>query len=325
MTTFEVRPATEADVDAGRVEFPGIAVDHWAEGSNRRCFVAATPGGDVLGSCRAVDNAAHPGSRVMALAVSKRLDGVDADAVRDALLRAQVEASTLPLRMKVYEHQAGDQALARRFGGVAIQATPPWRFAVDGAMRAWAAEHRAAVDPIGDADRPDVRELEVDHYIAQHAAWSPAAPRELMLDYFAEDHEPGSPTAWDPERSVLLRREGHVIAAALLWPGSNGAPGDGREVSLLSRPYEGPHARADKEACLAAVIDSAADGEVLLVDCHVTEALERDMMMTVPGRTHAATDTWMAIVSIPVPGAPRPVAVEADLVPDGAAWIRDLR
>lgn len=325
MTTFEVRPATEADVDAGRVEFPGIAVDHWAEGSNRRCFVAATPGGDVLGSCRAVDNAAHPGSRVMALAVRAEIDTADADDVRDALLRAQVEASTLPLRMKVYEYQSGDRALARRFGGVAIQATPPWRFAVDDVMRAWAAEHRAAVEPIGDADRPDVRELEVDHYIAQHASWSPAAPRAVMLDYFAEDHEPGSPTAWDRKRSVLLRREGRVVAAALLWPGSNGAPGDGREVELLSRPYEGTRARADKEACLAAVIDGSVDGEVLLVDCHVTEALERDMMSAVPGRTRAATDTWMAIVSIPVPGAPRPVAVDSSLLPDEAAWIRDLR
>ena len=325
MTTFEVRPATEADVDAGRVEFPGIVVDHWAEGSNRRCFVAATPGGDVLGSCRAVDNTAHPGSRVMALAVRAELDTADADDVRDALLRAQVEASTLPLRMKVYEYQAGDRALARRFGGVAIQATPPWRFAVDDVMRAWAADHRAAVEPIGDAHRPDVRELEVDHYLAQHASWNPAAPRAVMLDYFAEDHEPGSPTAWDPKRSVLLRREGRVVAAALLWPGTNGAPGDGREVELLSRRYEGPHARADKEACLAAIIDSAADSEVLLVNCHVTEALERDMMMAVPGRTRAATDTWMAIVSIPAPGEPRPVAVDADLLPDEADWIRDLR
>lgn len=323
MTTFEVRPATQADVDAASTEFSDRAVDHWAEGGNRRCFVAAGSDGAVLGFCCAVDNAAHPGSRAMALAVGGDLEAPDA--VRDALLRAQVEASTLPLRMKIYEHQTIDRAQARWFGGVAIQTTPPWRFAVDHAMRAWAAAHHGPVEPIGEADRQAVRELEVDHYIAQHASWSPTAPRSVMLDYFAEDHEPGNPSTWDPQRSVLLRRGGQVVAAALLWPGSNGAPTDGREVGLLSRPYEGPNARTDKQACLAAPVDGAPDGEVLLVDCHLTEGLERDMMLAVPGRTHAPTDTWMAIVAIPVPGAPRPVPVDGDLLPAEASWIRELR
>lgn len=73
------------------------------------------------------------------------------------------------------------------------------------------------------------------------------------------------------------------------------------------------------EACLAGVVDRCGDDDVLLVDSHVTEAVETAMMLDVPGRFPG--DGWTAIVALPVPGGLRPAAMPPGLLPDRARWI----
>lgn len=349
-----VRPTTAADVarvggaagvgrregaDGGTSLFPDLLEDRWRAGGNRRSFVAVVPDGAgerVVGHCRAVDNTVHPDSRVMLLEVAPDARGQGVD---DALLRAQVDASSVPPHMKIYEHQVADQQLAARFGGIAVQVTPPWRYVVGPEMRAWAAQHRpagaASIGPPRPADSEELLALEVDHYIDQHASWTPTAPREVMLAELGEDHDPQAPGTWDRARSRVLRRDGRIAAAVLVWPADDaadaadaedlgGGESEAPEVSLLSRPYVGPTSHADKEACLAALIEASADGDQLLIDSHLTMREEWAMLRDVPGLAPSDGTAWMAITAIPVPGGPEPVPVPRELVPAETPWVHTL-
>ncbi|WP_152353915.1 hypothetical protein [Brachybacterium subflavum] len=339
-----------AGADGGTSSFPDLIEDRWRPGGNRRSFVAVVPdsaGERIVGHCRAVDNTVHPNSRVMLLEVAPDVQGQGVD---DALLHAQVEASSVPPRMKIYEHQVSDQQLAARFGGIAVQVTPPWRYVVGPEMRAWATQHApdrtVSISPPRPADSADLLALEVDHYIDQHVSWSPTAPREVMLAELGEDHDPQTPGTWDRGRSRVLQRDGRIAAAVLVWPaddasdadagnqdGSEGEGGDASgaasasgapEISLLSRPYAGPTSRADKEACLAALIEASADGDQLLIDSHLTMREEWAMMREVPGLVPSDGTGWMTITAIPVPGGPAPVPVPHGLVPAETPWVHTL-
>ena len=163
-------------------------------------------------------------------------------------------------------------------------------------------------------------DLYVEHYTAQHARWSPAAaPAELRAEN-APDFVAGGEGSFDPDRSVVLERDGVIVGQALAWPPE---PDGGIEITLQSTPHEGRTARVDMEACLAAVIDRSADGDVLLIDSHVTEELESAMMRDVPGPAPHPEDTWTAIVGIPVPGGPAPIPLSAALIPAAAAKLAD--
>lgn len=106
-----------------------------------------------------------------------------------------------------------------------------------------------------------------------------------------------------------------IAAQALAWPAE---PDGGVEIGLESRPHERSTAREDREACLAAVIERSADGDVLLIDSHVTEELETAMMRDVPDPAPHPQDTWTAIVGIPVPCGPAPHPLRAELIPADA-------
>lgn len=316
--TVTIRPATGEDVAATRTTFPDLQKDHWAEGKNRRSFVAEDDHGRVVGFCRAIDNNVHPDSRVMLLEV---LPELREQGIEDQLLRSQLEVSTVPPHMKIHADQKAEQRLAARFGGIAIQVTPPWRYVVVPELRDWAAEHAGGAEPTRETDGRALQELEVDHYIAQHESWSPTVPREQLLEELAEDHDPSSPTTWNRERSRVLRRGDEIVAAALVWGGSNGAGVDAPEVSLLSRPYLGPSSRRDKEACLAAVVAASADGDELLLDSHLSLPEETAMMQAVPGLEGTPETDWMAIIALPVPDGPAPIAFPRERVPAEASWV----
>lgn len=260
--------------------------------------------------------------------------------VEDALLRAQIEVSTVPLRMKVHSSDADARALAARHQAVAIQACPPWRYTVGPELRRWAAAHRRADDsdlgagrsrtaalgvprPVHPDDIEELRDLEVAHYTAQHARWSPAAAPEVLRTELGTAYDgPAGTLGLDAERSVVLRRGTRLVAAGVVWPSEDHVTGPGSEVSLLSDPAEGPTARADKETCLAAILDSCRDGDVLCLDSHLTERTEVAMMCDVPGPDLTPGDGWMVILDVPVGRERRPWTLPAALVPDEAAWIR---
>src|SRR5699024_4892005 len=226
--------------------------------------------------------------------------------------------------------------LCARHGGVLVQLMPPWRYVVSPTLRDWALEHRrthdnltavdleAAIASLGTDARP-VREqmldLYVEHYTAQHARWSPAAPTAQLRAENAPDFAPGGEGSFDSGRTTLLLREGRLVAQALAWPPE---PDGGTEITVQSRPHEGPTAREDMQACLAAVIGTGTDGDALLIDSHVTEELESSMMRDLPGPPPHPEDTWTAIVAIPVPGGPAPVPLPASMIPSDAAALADL-
>lgn len=315
MSSLSTRPATTAD--AADPAFEDLLPDRWREGENRRSVVALDGAGRLLGHCRGIDNVFHPDSRTLALEVRR---GEPWAAVADALLKAQIAVSTLPLRLKPTAPETALLDLCARHGGVLIQLMPPWRYVVDAELRDWAAAHRTTADglradSVDDARREEMLDLYVEHYTAQHARWSPAAaPVELRAEN-APDFAPGGEGSFDPGRSTVLRRDGALVAQALVWPPE---PDGGVEVGLSSRPHEGVTAREDMEACLAAVIDRSADGEVLLIDSHVTESLESAMMRDVPGPPPHPAETWTAIVGIPVPGGPPQVSLPAAQIPADA-------
>lgn len=327
MTAPRVRPATPADVDATHETFPDLLPDRWREGGNRRSLVAVDDADRVMGHCRGIDNSLHPGSRVLML---ETLPGSPSE-VADALVTAQIAVSDANLHLKIIGTQAERLALAERMGAVAIQAMPPWRYVVGPALRSWARQHLQGAEPITNADREDVLTLEAQHYVAQHAGWSPTADVETMRAELTGDHDPTSPSAWDADRSRLLRRDGRIVAAALLWPEADDSawvadPADvagGREVTLLTDPLDGPDSVADRAACLAALIDACADGEHLLIDSHLSLAHEQALRASLPPVPGGPED-WTVIAVIPVPGAPVPPPLPASLVPDEAAWIRAL-
>ena len=320
MPTLTTRPATPAD--SADPAFEDLLPDRWREGDNCRSVVATDSAGRLLGHCRGIDNSFHPDSRSLVLEV---LDGEPWDEVADVLLEAQIAVSTLPLRLKPAAHEPELLDLCARHGGVLVQLMPPWRYMVDDSMRAWAAEHRTTSDGLHagrvvDARREEMLDLYVEHYTAQHARWSPAAaPTELRAEN-APDFVPGGEGSFDPDRSVVLERDGVIVAQALAWPPE---PDGGIEITLQSTPHEGRTAREDMEACLAAVIDRSADGDVLLIDSHATEELESAMMRDVPGPAPHPQDTWTAIVGIPVPGGPAPIPLSAELIPAAAAKLAD--
>lgn len=333
VTVETTLPATAAD--AADPAFVDLLPDRWREGDNRRSVVAADGEGRVLGHCRGIDNVFHPSSRTLVLEV--RPDAPWAE-VADALLTAQTAVSSLPLHVKPTAHEPELAALCARHGGVLVQLMPPWRYVVDPALRDWAAEHRrtreglvadglaAAIDSLGTEDRA-VREqmldLYVEHYTAQHARWSPAAAPEQLRAENAPDFSSDGEGSFDPGRTTLLLREGRLAAQALAWPPE---PDGGTEITVQSRPHEGPTSREDMEACLAAVVDRSADGDALLIDSHVTEELESAMMRDVPGPPRHPADCWSAIVAIPVLGGPAPLALPDERIPaDASDLVRMVR
>ncbi|MGP4978252.1 hypothetical protein [Brachybacterium tyrofermentans] len=315
MPTLTVRPTTTAD--AADPVFGNLLPDRWREGDTCRSVVATDSSGGLLGHCRGIDNSFHPDSRSLVLEV---LEGEPWTEVADVLLEAQIAVSTLPLRLKPAAHEPELLDLCARHGGVLVQLMPPWRYVVGDAMRTWAAEHRTTNDGlraghVDDARREEMLDLYVEHYTAQHARWSPAArPTELRAEN-APDFAPGGAGSFDPTRSVVLMREKQIVAQALAWPPE---PDGGLEISLESTPHGGCAAREDMEACLAAVIDRSADGDVLLIDSHVTEELESSMMRDVPGPPPHPADTWTAIVGIPVPSGPAPTPLTDAQIPADA-------
>ena len=311
------RPATTADAVSSALS--DMLPDRWREGNNRRSLVAVDAAGCVLGHCRGIDNDFHPDSRTLVMEVldEEARGGISWADVADALLAAQVEVSTVPLRLKPEATEPELIDLCARHGGVLVQLMPPWRYAVDDALRGWAKEHRdptvdALVETAGEGRSEEMLDVYVEYYTAQHARWSPAADAQQLRAENAPDFVPGAEGSFDPARSVVLLRSGRIAAQALVWPPE---PDGAAEVSLQSRPYEGPTARRDMEACLAAVVGHSADGDVLLIDSHVTEELESAMMREVPGPPPSTDDAWTAIVAIPVTGGPTPIPLPDDRVP----------
>ncbi|MCT2176953.1 hypothetical protein M3F63_04615 [Brachybacterium muris] len=315
------RPATAADTDSAGLT--DLLPDCWREGNNRRSLVAVDQVGRVLGHCRGIDNDFHPDSRTFVWEILEEEhlgDGSWAE-VADALLEAQVEVSTLSLRLKPSVEETELIELCARHSGVLVQLMPPWRYVVDGPLRAWTAEHRSTSDGLvaetaGEARGEEMLDVYVEHYTAQHARWSPAADGPQLRTENAPDFVPGAAGSFDPARSTVLVRTGRIVAQALVWPPEEDG---GVEVTVQSRPHEGSTARQDMEACLAAVVERSGDGNVLLIDSHVTEELESAMMRGVPGPPPHPGDTWTAIVGIPVAGGPGPLPLPRDLVPADVA------
>jgi len=312
----QVRPATEADVDSAREAMPDLLVDRWRPGGNRRSLVAMW-NGRVVGHARGIDNEFHPRSRVLVIEV---LPDYRRRGIGTALLAAQRAVSDKPLELKIYASMTGARGLARHFGAVAIQATPPWRYAITPALRAWAAGHLGSAGSVDPADNPRLLDLEIRHYLDQHASWAPADPAALRAEFAANYHQ-GSPSAYDPDLSTVLRRDGRIVAAALVWPYDSRS--GGHEVSLICQQHGSGIGRSDMEQCLAEVITRASDDAVLLIDSHVTQAVETAMLRDLPGPWPDDGDGWMSIVAIPVPGGPAPIAMPAGLLPPEARWIED--
>ena len=326
MSALTTRPATAADT--ADPAFDDLLPDRWREGDNRRSLVATDAAGTLLGHCRGIDNVFHPDSRTLVLEI--RPDAPWAE-VADALLEAQIAVSTLPLHVKPSAHEPELAALCARHGSVLVQLMPPWRYVVGQALRDWAREHLTTHDCLTATDlstassstgvgegslRVQMLDLYVEHYTAQHSRWSPAAAPEQLRAENAPGFAPGGEVSFDPSRTTLLLRDGALVAQALAWPPE---PDGGTEITVQSRPHEGPTAREDMEACLAAVITRSADGDLLLIDSHVSEELESAMMRDLPGPDSHPEDTWTAIVAIPVPGGPAPIPLPSGRIPADAA------
>lgn len=317
MPPLSTRSATAEDVPAPGL--PDLLPDHWRDGENRRSVVAVDERGRILGHCRGIDNVFHPDSRTCVLEIlpDAELGEEDWCTVAAALLTAQRSVSTLPLRLKPTSDDARLVEVCARLGGVLVQLMPPWRYRVDEALLAWADAHSSTPDNLeavpAETDlREEMLDLYVEHYTAQHARWSPAAAPATLRTENAPDVVPGTEGAYDPERSTVLLREGHLVAQALVWPAE---PDGGTEVTLQSRPHEGPTARTDMEACLAAAVLAAPEGTTLLIDSHAGEVLESAMLQDVPG---PEDEEWTAIVALPVPGGPAPIPLRDDRVPEAA-------
>lgn len=232
-----VRPATATDATV----WPGVQPDRWRGGGNRRSFVAEVDA-ELVGHCRGIDNDVHPASRVLVLEVEPAHRG---HGVGTALLAAQVGVSDRPLRAKLTTEMPAALALARRFGAVVEQACPPWRRNIDPEVRAWADAHRDAgpglqIRPPCPRDLPALARLATDHYIAQHAGWSPAADRETLLALTMEDY---TVDGLDVRLSRVAVHEGRLVAAAH----------GGHPVRLAIRhPHRAtaPHKRRAKRHCV---------------------------------------------------------------------------
>lgn len=323
-TGILVHPA--AKEDAASTAFDDLLPDRWREGGNRRSLVAVDGvSGRLLGHCRGIDNEAHPGSRVLVLEVA---DDVAGSAVHEALLRAQVAVSVLPLHTKARERDAALLAALRAVGAVTIQLMPPWTRQVGPELREWAGDVHAepvpaplqgretSVVPADTVEPDELLDLEVEHYVAQHAPWSPAAPPEVLRPLLAEGHEPDSEDSWDRRTSLALTVEGVLTAAALLFPQGEDEP---PEVSLVSRPYSSESAWWAKRRLLAEVVTRLSDGDRFCADSHLSMREEYELMRGVPGLADPE-EGWTAIVAVPVADGPQPNPLDPALIPDAAAW-----
>lgn len=341
MASIYIRPADTKDVDLARDSFPDLLPDRWREGGNRRSFVAVLPrdgfvgsshGEEIVGHCRGIDNAAHPRSRILVFDVSPALHGTDAE--RD-LLRALTGTSALPLHSKLEQGDDALRALLVSAGSTLVQLMPPGRYVVDDNLKAWARSTLATQDtdcqlvPAAEVSPEDVLALEVDHYIAQHETWSPAAQRADLLDYLSEDHDPSSPGAWNRDHSrAVTTRDGALLAGALVWGAVEQAEAPSRgdeapEVGHLSRPYASPASWANKLCAIAGVIQSVPMGTVLCIDSHLSMQDEFTAIGSIPG-ANRDNGQWRAIVATPAPGGVTPTPLDPALIPDAASWAREF-
>ena len=306
------RPARADDGD-------GVLPDRWAQGGDRRSFVAELDGA-VLGHCRGVDSSFHPGSRTFILQVDPDLPREAAVAVAEALTRAQLAVSALPLRLRI----GADDWLERRVmdacDGVVEQVLAPWCYRVGPALRAWAATRAAAggLRPVEPRDEEPLARLWARHYAAQHARWAPSAAPDELRRLFAKTLARDSPDSYDRRASRVLERDGELVAAALVWPEEEA--GEGREVNLVSATYEDSTALADKDACLADVVGACEEGEHLLLDTHMTEPGERILRAELPP---AEDSQWTLLVALPCAGGqlrPFPAGILTEW--DAPAWVR---
>lgn len=344
MSQLVIRPAEPEDVDRAHETFPDLLPDRWREGGNRRSFVAVElpgphqrPGGTfsgprIVGHCRGVDNAAHPGSRVLLFETVARLHGTGTE--RD-LLRTLMATSPLPLHSKVERKDAALCGLLASLGSTLVQLMPPWRYQVDHDLKAWA---RSALDAAPEdvtltlatsLPAEDILALEVDHYIEQHEPWSPAAPHADLRDYLAEDHDPASSTSWNRNCSwAVTTRNGKVKAAALVWGnvGTDRTPSRGNdapEISHLSRPHASPEAWTNKLLAIASVIRSVPLGTELCIDSHLSMRREFAAIGTIPGVDRSRGE-WTAIVATSPEGAQTSKSLDPRLIPEAAAWTREF-
>lgn len=317
-----IRSATEEDLRRSRDELPELRPDRWRSSRNARSFVAVEDGVTV-GYCLAVDNVFHPDSRVLHVEVvpAHRRRGIGC-----ALLRAQLDVSTNPPHLKVRECMSAVRSLAAKFGAVPVQACPPWRYPVTEELRQWPGRHRGPTRSICDDEREQLLDLYAAHYRAQHASWSPAAEPDVLRREFAADFEVGSADGFDSARSAVLERDGQLVASALVWPYDT--THNGYEVGLETYRHGDPHTRADMEQCLAHVIEHSADGEVLLIDSHLTEDVESALVRGLPRRAPEipapTSEQWMAILALPVAGGPAPIRLPVSKIPPAATWVRDF-
>ena len=303
--TWSIHPTTPADVDACIDTLPAIIVDRWREGLNRRSYVAVDDSGAIVGTARGIDNTYHPKNRLMLFQALPGLVDPDLD---EALVRAVLEDSALPVDMKIDSVDARLWEVARRCCGVVTNICPPCIYAVDEALRAWARTRVGSAEPITMHDLEESLALYAQCYWHQHIRWNTPADPPTLMELNREDFLPEP--IFELAHSFQIKRDDTMVAQSLLWLdelnwGVNAGLEGAHEVSYQALPYEGPTYRADLEAVLAATILSCPDGMNLAIDSHATETIESALTNDMPGASGELTAMGLFGSAVGVSGTRR--------------------
>lgn len=289
--TFEIRPATDADVESCSETFPFAKPDEWRVDAHSRVAVVD---GDVVGWGIRTPNMAHATRDVVILEVAAehRRQGIGTALLRHLQALRQVPLSA---KMTVLDTPRTQDIATNGFlaamGVHVCQRCPLVSIPTDTAdTRDWCAQHALTTQDDPGEDAPELVcciDISDDEYVAAmtdmylwlHASWSPVSSAEVIANVAK---------AWRQESQVkhcyAVRRAGAITAIVDLFsaPLLTETPqpilvGEAVDATL-------PTARADVAACLAAVLASLSDNDSsAMADVHVTDPNMWPLVASIPG------------------------------------------
>lgn len=155
-------------------------------------------------------------------------------------------------------------------GATVYQRCPPLQLdAASPDVAHWCRTH--AVLPVHTLEGVDLLHLWLRWYEVVHRGWSPTAPREELLDLFAD-----LATEIDPARSTGCTVEGDLVAVAFCFPGD-----DPPEILTEALLPDHPRAREAVASCMSIALGSV--DQVVRFDGHVGDPHFGPLWASVPG------------------------------------------
>ncbi|TQL78636.1 acetyltransferase (GNAT) family protein [Stackebrandtia endophytica] len=292
MTNMEIRPTTLEDLERLDFSYQHQYPDGWRP--NGSSFVAVVAE-RIVGIVHSCPNRTHPTRDLLFgyVVPEHRRRGIASALVAEVRTRA-----TTPLSVKAYPG-TGDHRFAKALGATAYQVCPPATIDTSRAdVIDWARRHRGEVTRGTEFTVEELTEFLLTEYEFTHQAWSPAAPRDVLIKHLV----PELMDDLDVGRSYFVTDDAGLVAGSTVYgepPIDVYGAGRGGTVEMLAQaPFpDRPGVRTGLAACIAEAL-LEADGAVVTFDGHVSDLHFYPLLSTIPG----VTGKTLELLEIPYRG-----------------------